>query len=133
MLEHERWLEIAKRDLNDAHILCKGESFPSASYCCQQTAEKALKAFLVFKKQEILKVHELLKLTNICQQFDRDFQKLDTDLKMLNPFATKFRYPSEFDLPDLNDTRLAIKQAESVLKFITKKISDPKIEQMEIE
>ena len=102
MLEHERWLEIAQRDLKDARLLCKGGSFPSSSYSCQQTAEKALKAYLVFRKHEIFKSHDLLKLCDLCKKFDSDFQKIEADLKLLNPFATKFRYPSEFDLPNLN-------------------------------
>ncbi len=55
MLEHERWLEVAKRDLKDAHLLCKGDSFPLATYQAQQATEKALKTYLIFKKQEFLK------------------------------------------------------------------------------
>lgn len=132
MQEHDRWLEVAKRDLSDAGLLCKGESFPSATYHAQQAAEKALKAFLVFNNQEILKIHDLIKLNDLCQNIDRDFQKLEIDLKMLNPFATKFRYPSIFDLPDLADAKLAIKQAASVVIFVIKKISDPMINQTKI-
>ena len=132
MLEHERWLEVAKRDLKDARLLCKGGSFPLATYQAQQAAEKALKTYLIFKQQEFLKVHDLIKLSDLCKKFDRDFQQLDIELKMLNPFATKFRYPSEFDLPDLNDAKLAIKQAESVMNFVLKKISEPIVGQMEI-
>ncbi len=71
-------------------------------------------------------------MSDLCKDFDRDFQQLDIELKMLNPFATKSRYPSEFDLPDLNDNKLAIKQAESVMNFVLKKISEPNVGQIEI-
>ena len=130
MLEHERWLAVAKRDLDDARLLCKGESFPSATYHAQQAAEKALKAYLVFNNQEIVKIHDLIKLNDMCQKIDKDFQRLDIALKMLNPFATKFRYPSVFDLPDLNDAKITIKQAESVINFVRKKIYGPIVSQM---
>lgn len=132
MREHERWLEFAKRDLNDARLLYKGKSYPSAAYHCQQAAEKSLKAYLAFNNQEILKTHDLIKLNDLCQKFDNSFQKLSTELKMLNPFATKFRYPSEFDLPDSSETTLAIKQANTILTLVVKKIANPMGDQLEI-
>ena len=132
MLEHEQWIAKAQEDLKDARTLCRNKSFSSCMYFCQQAAEKALKSYLFFKKQELLKIHDLVKLCALCKNFDHDFQKLADSCELLNPFATKFRYPSEFDLPDLNDAKLAIKQAESVMKFVIKKIPEPIVGQMEI-
>ncbi len=131
MREHEQWITKAQEDLKDARTLCRSKSFSSTMYFCQQAAEKALKSYLFFKKQELQKIHDLIKLCALCKNFDHDFQKLTDVCELLNPFATKFRYPSEFDFPDLNDAKLAIKQAESVIKFVVKKISDPMVAQME--
>lgn len=132
MLEHEQWITKAQEDLNDASTLCRSKSFSSTMYFCQQAAEKALKSYLFFKKQELQKIHDLVKLCALCKNFDHDFQKLAGACELLNPFATKFRYPSEFDQPDLDDAKLAIKQAESIIKFVIKKISGPMVNQMEI-
>lgn len=57
---------------------------------------------------------------------------MSTEPKVLNPFATKFRYPSEFDIPDQLETKLAIEQAQFVINFVLKKISEVTIGQLEI-
>ena len=62
MQEHEKWLKIAEVDLKSAKGLLKLQIFSTATYHCQQTAEKALKAYLAFKKHRIVKIHDLMKL-----------------------------------------------------------------------
>jgi len=100
MLEHERWLSIAKDDLAAAKFLLKGEFFPLVAYQSQQAAEKSLKAFLAFKDRPIIKTHNLLKLLELCIAMDREFKKLFDAADYINPFSTKFRYPDEFSIPD---------------------------------
>ena len=133
MLEYERWLEFSKSDLKDAQHLFNVESFLSATYHCQQAAEKALKAYLVFKEHEIVNTHNLVKLGGLCKIFDQAFQKIDSELELLNPFSTKFRYPSEFDLPDKEETRAVIIQARNVVSFVLGKISEATSGQLEIQ
>ena len=125
MQEHEKWLRIAKEDLLAAKGLVKLELFSAVVYHCQQAAEKALKGYLVYKDQEITKTHDLLKLLESCLTFDTNFRQLYEATKLLNPFSSKFRYPSEFDIPDLADAELAIKHAQSIMAFVVKKISEP--------
>ena len=132
MQEHERWLIIAKDDLKSAKVLLKHEVFSTASYHCQQSAEKSLKAYLVFRKQEAVKTHDLIKLLVLCSKFDSNFEKIIDIIEHLNPFSTKFRYPSEYDIPDTEDTQAAIKQANKVLSFVLKKIEEPEIGQINI-
>jgi len=124
MQEHEGWLNIAKSDLLAAKALLKLEFFSQVMYSCQQSAEKALKGYLAFKNQEILKTHDLTKLLKTCSTFNSNFDDLYESAKHLNPYSTRFRYPTEFDLPDLNDTELAIKYAENIFKFVSKKIAE---------
>lgn len=132
MLEHEQWLALAELDYKSAKSLFRDELYSTATYHCQQAAEKALKGYLVFKKQPILKTHDLIKLGTLCMQFDKDFQKLDAALEVLNPFATKFRYPSEFDIPDKEKTEFLLKASKEVLTIVLKKIATPITGQMEI-
>jgi len=132
MLEHEKWLAFAQLDYKSAQSLYKDKLFPAAAYHCQQAAEKALKGYLVHKKQPTLKTHDLIKLNALCMLFDKDFQKLDATLETLNPFATKFRYPSEFDIPDKEKIEALLKGAKTVLMFVTKKIAASITSQMEI-
>lgn len=85
----------------------------------------AEQGYLVFKRFEVLKTHDLIKLTSLCFKFDRSFDKIYATTEQLNPFATKFRYPSEFDIPDLADAQLTIKHAQRIMNFVLKKISEP--------
>ena len=126
MQEHDRWLKIVDQDLKSAKGLLKLEIFSTATYHCQQAAEKALKAYLVFKKHGSIKTHDLVKLIVRCSQFDKTFETLYDDAEYLNPFATKFRYPTEFDIPDFQDAENAIRQTQKIVNFIRKKIAEHK-------
>lgn len=132
MFEHEKWLQIAKEDLMAAKTLLKSELFSAVTYHCQQSAEKALKGYLAFKKHEILKSHDLNKLVGLCKKFDITFDQIYDSADLLNPYATRFRYPTEFDIPDLADSEFAIKQTQTILKFVLKKITEPETGQKDI-
>lgn len=125
MQEYENWLKFAKDDLKMARIALPQELFAPLTYHCQQAAEKSLKGYLILKNHEIIKVHDLTKLVGLCKQFDTAFEKLYDSAEVLNPYATRSRYPSAFDIPDKIDSELAIKHAEKIMKFVLKKISEP--------
>lgn len=132
MQNHEAWLKIASEDLAAAKALLKIELFSTVTYHCQQVAEKSLKAYLIFKKHPIIKTHDLIMLIEICIKFDKNFEKVCSEAEQLNPFSTKFRYPSEYDIPDLNDAKLAVEQAQKLMVFIVKKTSKSKAGQLDI-
>jgi HEPN domain-containing protein len=132
MLEHEKWSQLAKDDLMVAKALINLEFFSSVTYHCQQSAEKALKAYLVFKKHEILKSHDLNKLVGLCEKIDVTFEQLYDSADHLSPYATRFRYPTEFEVPDREDSELAIKDAQTIIQFVHKKLTEPEIGQMSI-
>ena len=73
-----------------------------------------------------------MKLILICSKFDNKFEKLYNAAEELNSFATKFRYPTEFDIPDFKETKNTIKQAQSIMNFVIKKISEPETGQTKI-
>ena len=129
MLEHDKWLQIAKEDLKVAQIIIHEELYGSVTYHCQQSAEKSLKGFLVFKMQPVLKTHDLTKLLELCMQFDYNFKKLYESIHYINPFSSKFRYPSEYDIPSLENAKNAIKHSKKILNFVIKKILAPQTNQ----
>ncbi len=132
MQEHEKWLKIAKEDLKVSELVFLNELFSSVAYHCQQSAEKSLKGYVVFKKQHIIKTHDLYRILEMCLKLNKDFDKLYQKIRYLNPFSTKFRYPTEFDIPDLDEAKLAIKYAKSILNFVLKKIAEPETGQLEL-
>lgn len=125
MPEHKRWLHVARIDLLSAKGLLNLDLFTTAIYHCHQAAEKSLKAYLALKGRPIVKTHDLIELVDSCKQFDATFEKTYEAAKKLNPLATKFRYPTEFDMPNFEDTEQILKYAKTIYRFALKKTEEP--------
>ena len=132
MQNHKRWLKIANEDLFGAKTVLKVELFSLVTYLCQQSAEKSLKAYLIFNKTKIVRTHDLNSLIELCMGFDKNFEKIYDPAKLLNPFSDKFRYPTEYDVPDIAVAQEAIKNAQRILTFVVKKVSQPETGQKDI-
>ena len=75
------------------------ETLDSAAYFTQQSAEKALKAYLLFKQQAVPRTHDLERLLNDCKKYDGMFGRLQEEVELLAPFATYARYSDDrFDI-----------------------------------
>ncbi len=129
MQEHEQWLDVAEDDLKGARGFLSLELYRKIGYECQQAAEKALKGYLAFKKNPIIKIHDLVKLLELCMLIDTSFGKLLQAAESLNPFSTKFRYPCEYDIPNHAEAEELIKHAAKIVKFISKKFNEPDLGQ----
>ena len=79
-----------------------------------------------------MRTHDLVKLLELCLNFDRDFEKLRSAVITLNPYSTKFRYPSEFEIPDEEDAKAAIKYAQATIRFVLKVFSKRRTDQPSI-
>lgn len=124
MKQHEKWLLKAENDLKAAKILINNDNsvLDAAVYHCHQTAEKALKAYLVYKKREIIKTHDLRVLLMECSKEDKDFETLFDISIELTPYSTEFRYPGINLFPDIEDVEVSVKYAEQILVFVHTKI-----------
>ncbi len=114
------WLLKAQRDLAVARML-SGDDEPyldSAIYHCQQSAEKALKAYLVFQDQRFEKTHDLELLASFAQQYETGFSDLLKSAVLLTPFATQFRYPGDFIDPSREEFDEALAAAQNVWDFV---------------
>jgi HEPN domain-containing protein len=123
-LDYKAWLFKARGNLISAKRLIKDddEVADHAIYHTQQCAELALKAFLAFKENPIRKVHDLGKLLELCMELDLVFESLKPKLSVLTPYATKFRYPDDYLVPDREDVLEAITYAEEILQFVRRRI-----------
>lgn len=124
MKPHELWLEKALRDLKSAKMLFQSDQpiLDTAIYHTQQCAEKALKAYLAFAGQSIVRTHDLTALNDLCARLDSNFDKLYDEIEFLNPYSTMFRYPGDIIEPELIEVEEAINNAEKVLDFVNKKV-----------
>ncbi len=123
------WIAKAISDLKSSKKLIKDddETLDSAAYFTQQSAEKALKGYLVFKGQPIPKTHDLEKLVTDCIKYDATFSQLFDNAEALSPYATYTRYPDDRFSIDREEVLGAIKHAEKILRFVKDNLDATKI------
>ena len=114
------WLLKAKTDLAVARKTASGPDsyLDAAIYHCQQNAEKAIKAFLVFHDQPFEKIHDLAKLIRLAMPFEPKFSELLPLGDVLTPYVSEFRYPDERILPSQEEFESALAAAERVYHFV---------------
>lgn len=116
------WLTKAASDLRSARVLGSAEDAPldTAIYHCQQTAEKAVKAFLVSKEISPEKTHDIRKLTLEAAVHEPRFNEVMEMAVALTPYAWEFRYPD--DLAETYPTREefdeALQHAQAIYDFV---------------
>jgi len=123
MREHEHWLLIAQEDLASAKHLST-VPFMTALFHIQQCAEKALKAYIVFKKNSFTKTHDLGRLIDICMEMDEDFETLRFFAAVLTPYEIAGRYPTtDFVRLSIKEIEQIIEQSEFIFNFVTHRIN----------
>ena len=81
---------------------------PLICYHSQQCAEKALKAYLVYKHINPRRTHDLSELIFECAEYDNDFLELTSDAYEINPYSHRTRYPDSLLILDLSVAEDAI-------------------------
>lgn len=119
MGDFQKWLNIAKRDLETAKILINHHKpvLENTCYHCQQCAEKSLKAYLEFSGVPVPFIHNLSDLCKRCEQLQPRFKEVNVQANKLNPFISLTRYEECLDLT-IADGKLAVQRAEDVLEFV---------------
>ena len=114
------WLQIAYDDYDSALFLFqKKHPKPLEIICyhCQQSVEKALKAFLCAKGSDTPKTHEVGLLCRRCAELNNDFSDFSDYCEELEIYATGTRYPSRIEVADL-DAEKALQQALAIYNFV---------------
>ena len=114
------WGTKAEEDFAVAHSTLRRKKPLTAISCfhSQQSAEKYLKALLVERKRGFPKIHDLLKLLNLCETAGV-LVPIDEDaLDSLTKFAVVTRYPG--NAPSIEQAREALETAKAVRKFARK-------------
>lgn len=124
------WLDFAAYDLKSAKWQYKGKIYTSCCYACQQTAEKALKAFILSSGKVIPKVHSLDRLISTLKHLGIDVSYIEEVAKELDKYYISTRYPGQYGGPeglyDKKDAQSAIHAAEVILQFVQKEILEAK-------
>ena len=113
-----RWLEQAKRDLEDAIVLSEAKSYASSCFHAQQTAEKALKGFLYSKGVRALITHSTVKLLEECSKFESSFLDFLEEGRELDKHYIGSRYPNIYPEGTAYDY-YTVEMAEKCIKYAT--------------
>lgn len=108
----EAWDEKAKYDIDTARAMLESKRYVYVLFCCQQAAEKALKAEIVRNTAEFPpRIHNLVKL---CEEAKIEVDdELDRMMKRLSSFYVQSRYPEQMSGPEFSISRT---DASEVLK-----------------
>jgi HEPN domain-containing protein len=121
-LEEARdWFVRAERDAVTSAQLLSGSPplLDGVVYHSQQSAEKALKAFLTAHDRPFPRTHDLERLHRMCLAIEPAFGRFALAVQTLNPYATQFRYPGGPIEPPIGEAQRAFQLASEILAFVS--------------
>lgn len=123
--EANRWLRQAEADLRAARVSRDAGSHEWACFQAQQSAEKALKAFLYGNGYTSIMTHSLTELVAECQKLAGDFEAVSQAAHFLDLFYVPTRYPNGLageqaptDFYTKGDAEQCLSSAESILRLV---------------
>ncbi len=119
----KEWIHKAENDFLDAENNLKSQKVPTDTVCfhCQQVAEKYMKAYLISKNKSSPKIHNLIRLMELCRKLNPSFLKLKDELIILNDYAVEIRYPDDWYEPTGVEANEALELAKKIKDFALKK------------
>ena len=123
--DYQNWLKRAKSNYEIAKT-AKGEDicYEDLCYEAQQCSEKALKALLIYLKQEIPKVHSFHILLEKLEQHIEIPEEIK-DVIELNNYAVQTRYPGDYLSLEKEEYKRALEITGRVLNWVVKKVTLP--------
>jgi HEPN domain-containing protein len=95
----------------------------------EQTAQVALKGFIIANKRRYIWEHSVQELAKLCSEYDKDFAELIEDGKILDRYYIPTRYPDALASPAVpyktyneSDALDAISFAERIVAIVKQKI-----------
>ena len=116
-----RWLRYAREDLRLAEATLRSPSAAPRHTCflAQQSAEKAIKALLIFAGVDFPRTHDLDLLRDLIPA-DWPVRSEIPDLGALTEWAIDSRYPSDWPDPTPEDAAGAVAQAHAVVESVVR-------------
>lgn len=127
--EGRRWLEQAQADLEWTRHLFDAGAYYLVCFLAQQTAEKALKAFLYAQGEEMVIGHSVRNLCCRAAAYDVGFRDRTEEWGILDSYYVPTRYPNGLpdDIParvyNQAAARSALTLAEAVVLYVQTRLS----------
>lgn len=120
------WLDRAGEDMQCAMLLVRDDNcYNGAAFHCQQTIEKALKAYILIKSDVLVDGHNLTWLCKRAMKYDKSFSAWLNESASLNKCYIQTRYPADIPL-DLEYEQVMgyFKMAKEMYVFICEELDD---------
>lgn len=125
----KRWLEQAEYDFKVANNNFNSKFYSYVCFMCEQTAQKALKAFLIYKGERYVWEHSIQELARKASKYESKFGKLIDTGMILDKFYIPTRYPDALAPPAVpyksyrkEDALEAIKLTEKIIRAVKKEL-----------
>ena len=115
----QNWLFRAREDIAVMNRLPDSEiEFYTSTICfhAQQSVEKYLKTFLIYHDIDFPRTHDVDFLLMECQKIDDT--NFDLNLKSLTEFGVSVRYPDDFYIPSVKETKEYLEIALTVKSIV---------------
>ena len=128
--EPNRWRAQARHDLADATFAAQHARPALACFLAQQSAEKAVSAFLFAQGADAVWGHALADLCEDAIALDPSFDLIKSVAILLDKYHTTTRYPTALPggVPhsafDGTDASRALEIARDVLRFVEQRLDD---------
>ena len=126
----KRWMEQAEYDLRVAESNLNDKFYADVCFKSEQSAQKALKAYLYLKGARFVDEHAIEALTRRCMKYDGEFKRV-LRCARLDQYYLSTRYPDAIPYPGVpyksyseGEARQAIGDAEEILQLVRNKIVD---------
>ena len=116
----ERWMLYAEQDLKTAEVLIVQTETPPRQACwfAQQSAEKALKAILIYLQIDFPRTHDLNTLFKLIPH-SWQLNLTHPILASLTEWAVDARYPGEMPEATETDASTAVEQAQTIFSSVS--------------
>jgi HEPN domain-containing protein len=120
-----RWFEQSGHDARAAEVNRREGFSAIACFLCQQTAEKALKAFLYYQGERPVVGYSTFLLARRCQDYEQGFAALLDVCRSLDRYYIPTRYPNGLpggiphEVFTEEDARHALEALERVMALVT--------------
>jgi len=125
MQRHLDWLHQAENDLQWAEYSLKGGFYAQVCFICQQSGEKALKAYCLFKGFNTVRTNSLYR---IIKELNENGQ-LETCARELDIYYISARYPdalpdgAPFEILTREQAERALQSAGTIFRLINERMS----------
>lgn len=125
-----RWIRQAEYNLRVAENNHNAKFYSASCFMCEQAAQLALKAYIIFKTgRPVLGVHSVKKLAEDCLRYDGEFKQIIEFGKVLDRYYIPTRYPDAIAPPSIpceiyteRDSEEAIRIVREIILKVKKEI-----------